>query len=43
MGRGIALRTDHTIEAEVERLFAGVREKQGRLDVLVKGVWGRRL
>ncbi len=39
-GRGIAVRTDHTVEAEVERLFARVREEQGRLDVLVNDVWG---
>ena len=39
-GRGIAVRTDHTVEAEVERLFARVREGQGRLDVLVNDVWG---
>jgi len=39
-GRGIAVRTDHTVEGEVERLFARVRAEQGRLDVLVNDVWG---
>ena len=39
-GRGIAVRTDHTVEEEVERLFARVRTEQGRLDVLVNDVWG---
>ena len=39
-GRGIAVRTDHTVEAEVERLFARVRKDAGRLDVLVNDVWG---
>ncbi len=39
-GRGIAVRTDHTIEAEVERLFARVRSDQGRLDILVNDIWG---
>ena len=39
-GRGIAVRTDHTVEPEVERLFARVREEQGRLDILVNDVWG---
>ena len=39
-GRGIAVRTDHTIEAEVERLFARVRNDQGRLDILVNDIWG---
>ena len=39
-GRGIAVRTDHTVEAEVERLFGRVRAEQGRLDVLVNDIWG---
>ena len=39
-GRGIAVRTDHTVEEEVERLFARVRTEQNRLDVLVNDVWG---
>ncbi len=39
-GRGIAVRTDHTIESEVERLFARVRDEAGRLDVLVNDIWG---
>ena len=39
-GRGIAVRTDHTVEDEVERLFVRVRAEQGRLDVLVNDVWG---
>ncbi len=39
-GRGIAVRTDHTVEAEVEALFARVRSDTGRLDVLVNDIWG---
>ena len=39
-GRGVAVRTDHTVEAEVEQLFARVRAEAGRLDVLVNDVWG---
>ena len=39
-GTGIAQRTDHTVEAEVEALFARVRAEQGRLDILVNDVWG---
>jgi len=39
-GRGIAVRTDHTVESEVERLFARVRAEAGRLDVLVNDIWG---
>ena len=39
-GRGVAIRSDHTVEEEVERLFARVRTEQGRLDVLVNDVWG---
>ena len=39
-GRGIAVRTDHTAESEVERLFERVRAEEGRLDVLVNDIWG---
>ena len=39
-GRGIAVRTDHMIEPEVEQLFARVRAEAGRLDVLVNDIWG---
>ncbi len=39
-GRGIAVRTDHSVEPEVERLFGRVRAEQGRLDVLVNDIWG---
>ncbi|MCY4662044.1 MAG: SDR family oxidoreductase [Acidobacteria bacterium] len=39
-GRGVAVRTDHTVEAEVEQLFARVRAEAGRLDVLVNDIWG---
>jgi NAD(P)-dependent dehydrogenase (short-subunit alcohol dehydrogenase family) len=39
-GAGIAHRTDHTVESEVEALFARVRAEQGKLDILVNDVWG---
>ncbi|WP_420449536.1 SDR family oxidoreductase [Candidatus Palauibacter sp.] len=39
-GQGIAVRTDHTVESEVERLFARVRAEAGRLDILVNDIWG---
>ena len=39
-GRGIAVRTDHTVESEVEQLFARVRAEAGRLDVLVNDIRG---
>ena len=39
-GRGIAVRTDHTVESEVEQLFARVRAEAGRLDVPVNEIWG---
>jgi NAD(P)-dependent dehydrogenase (short-subunit alcohol dehydrogenase family) len=35
-GRGIAVRVDHTVPAEVERLF----EQVGELDILVNDIWG---
>ena len=39
-GLGIAVRTDHTVEKEVERLFARISNERNRLDVLVNDVWG---
>ena len=39
-GRGIAVRADHTVESEVERLFDRVRADEGRLDLLVNDIWG---
>jgi NAD(P)-dependent dehydrogenase (short-subunit alcohol dehydrogenase family) len=39
-GIGIAQRTDHTVAADVEGLFARVRAEHGRLDILVNDVWG---
>lgn len=39
-GRGIAVRVDHGVEAEVEALVARIRRDHGRLDVLVNDVWG---
>ena len=34
-GQGIAVACDHAVDAEVEALFARIREEQGRLDILV--------
>jgi NAD(P)-dependent dehydrogenase (short-subunit alcohol dehydrogenase family) len=39
-GRGIAVRCDHTVDANVESLFARIRNDHGRLDILVNNVWG---
>lgn len=40
-GRGIAVRCDHTAEAEVRALFEHVGDEQrGRLDLLVNNAWG---
>lgn len=39
-GRGIAVRTDHTVESEVAALCEQVKREQGRLDILVNDVWG---
>ena len=39
-GRGFAVRCDHTVDADVESLFARIRDEQGRLDLLVNNVWG---
>lgn len=39
-GEGIAVRCDHTVDADVQSLFATIRERHGRLDLLVNNVWG---
>ncbi len=39
-GQGVPVRCDHTADAEVEALFARVRQQHGRLDLLVNNVWG---
>lgn len=39
-GTGIAVRTDHTVRAEVDALMARVRQEHGALDLLVNDVWG---
>ncbi|MFK7691760.1 SDR family oxidoreductase [Paenibacillus sp. HJGM_3] len=40
-GQGIAVRVDHTVEAEVQALFERVmREQGGQLDILVNDIWG---
>jgi NAD(P)-dependent dehydrogenase (short-subunit alcohol dehydrogenase family) len=39
-GQGIAVRCDHTADAEVEALFTRVAQEQRRLDLLVNNVWG---
>ncbi len=39
-GTAIAVRVDHTVEAEVEALFARVQRERGRLDAVVDSVAG---
>ena len=39
-GRGIAVRCDHTVDADVETLFDRIRADHGRLGLLVNNVWG---
>jgi len=39
-GRGIAVRVDHTIPAEVKKLVALIKRRHKRLDILVNDVWG---
>jgi NAD(P)-dependent dehydrogenase (short-subunit alcohol dehydrogenase family) len=38
-GTGIAVRCDHTNDAQVEALFERIRSEQGRLDLLVNNAW----
>ena len=39
-GRGIPVRVDHTVEAEITSLFERVRRDSGRLDLLINNAWG---
>jgi NAD(P)-dependent dehydrogenase (short-subunit alcohol dehydrogenase family) len=39
-GKGIAVRVDHLVAEDVERLVGRIRAEQGRLDVLVNDLWG---
>jgi NAD(P)-dependent dehydrogenase (short-subunit alcohol dehydrogenase family) len=39
-GTGIAVRCDHTSDADVDALFARIRADHQRLDLLVNNVWG---
>ncbi len=39
-GQGVAVRCDHTSDAETEAVFDRIRGEQGRLDILVNNVWG---
>lgn len=39
-GRGIAVRTDHSVESEVIALCERIQTESGRLDILVNDIWG---
>jgi NAD(P)-dependent dehydrogenase (short-subunit alcohol dehydrogenase family) len=39
-GSAVAVKVDHTVEAEVEALAARIAADEGRLDVLVNDIWG---
>jgi NAD(P)-dependent dehydrogenase (short-subunit alcohol dehydrogenase family) len=39
-GTAVAVRCDHTIDAEIAELFERVRRERGRLDLLVNNAWG---
>jgi NAD(P)-dependent dehydrogenase (short-subunit alcohol dehydrogenase family) len=40
-GRGVPVRCDHTVAADVDRLRARIEAgEDGRLDILVNDVWG---
>ena len=39
-GHGVAVRCDHTVDADVAALFERVQNEAGRLDVLVNNAWG---
>ncbi len=39
-GKGIGIPCDHTVDAQVEAVFARIAREDGRLDLLVNNVWG---
>ena len=39
-GAGIAVRCDHTVDADVEQLFARIQREHQRLDLMVNNAWG---
>ena len=39
-GQALAIRVDHTVDAEVEALAARLAADEGRLDILVNDIWG---
>ncbi|KTG08485.1 hypothetical protein AUR64_17530 [Haloprofundus marisrubri] len=39
-GQGVAVRCDHTVDADVGALFARIDDEQTHLDLLVNNVWG---
>src|SRR5260370_36204021 len=39
-GSAVAVRVDHTLEAEVEALAARIKADEGRIDILVNDIWG---
>ncbi|MEM7326284.1 MAG: SDR family NAD(P)-dependent oxidoreductase, partial [Actinomycetota bacterium] len=39
-GTGIAVRVDHAEDSQVAALMETIRERHGRLDVLVNDIWG---
>ena len=39
-GEGVWAQVDHTVEAQVRKLFARVKTERGRLDILINDVWG---
>jgi NAD(P)-dependent dehydrogenase (short-subunit alcohol dehydrogenase family) len=39
-GRGIAVRVDHTIPAEVKKLVSQIKREHKGLDILVNDIWG---
>ena len=39
-GRGVAVRVDHLVPAEVSDLVSRIQRDEGRLDILVNDIWG---
>ena len=39
-GKGVPVRCDHSLDADIRRLISRVRRKEGRLDILVNNAFG---
>jgi NAD(P)-dependent dehydrogenase (short-subunit alcohol dehydrogenase family) len=39
-GIGLAVQADHTVQEQVQAVFAQIKKEQGRIDILINDIWG---